>query len=137
MAAILVIDDSEPMREYLRFILEEEGYQVETAENGEQGLTLFKAKKFRVVITDIAMPKKDGIETLIEIKRLDNAIKVIVISGAERSKVLLEIAGIFNADAMIMKPFTREAVSFAVQEVMGGIEVESRDSKVIKAAASQ
>ena len=119
MNSILVIDDSEPVREYLTFILEKEGYKVATAEHGEEGLELFKKHRYDVVITDIAMPQKDGIETLIEIKEIDSASKVIVISGAERQSTLLKIAGIFSADAMITKPFTSEAVLYAVNEVLG------------------
>jgi CheY-like chemotaxis protein len=116
---ILIIDDFEPAREFLRFILERDGFEVLSAENGEDGIALFNEKgRCDVVITDVAMPCKDGIETLIELKKIDPSIKVIVVSGAERNHRLLEIAGIFSADATITKPFTQQAISIAVQEVL-------------------
>ena len=115
---ILVIDDFAPARDYLKFLLEKEDYLVEVAVNGVEGLARFDTGGlFDAVITDIAMPEKDGIETLIELKKRDPRLKVIVVSGAESSERLLGIAGMFRADATIAKPFTQQALALALKEV--------------------
>ena len=78
---ILVIDDEEPMRGYLRIVLEKEGYIVLDASDGHEGLALCKSEQPDLVITDLVMPNKGGLETIRELKRDHPQIRIIAISG--------------------------------------------------------
>jgi len=88
-------------------ILTREGYSVEVASNGVEALSLARRKKFDVVITDIIMPFKDGIETIMELKGLYPDIKIIAISGGDRkgNKDLLRMAEMAGACRIVSKPF--------------------------------
>jgi DNA-binding NtrC family response regulator len=81
MAKILVIDDEKSIRETLKEILEYEDHQVDLAEDGETGIELFKDNKYDIVLLDIKMPKKDGIEVLEDIFGIATDVPVIMISG--------------------------------------------------------
>jgi len=81
MAKILVIDDEKSIRDTLKEILEYEEHQVDLAADGDEGLTLFKENKYDIVLLDIKMPQKDGIEVLEEIFKINYEIPVIMISG--------------------------------------------------------
>jgi DNA-binding response OmpR family regulator len=117
---ILVIDDDRSIREYLRFLLEEVGYGVVEAENGVVGLERFSTGEFDAVITDIAMPEKDGIDTIIEMRASDPAVRIIAMSGVAKSDTLLEIARMYKADRVIKKPFQSEEIIAVVRAVLGG-----------------
>ncbi|MEA2107465.1 MAG: sigma-54 dependent transcriptional regulator [Bacteroidota bacterium] len=81
MAKILVIDDEKSIRDTLKEILEYEEHQVDLAADGDEGLTLFNKNKYDIVLLDIKMPQKDGIEVLEEIFKINYEIPVIMISG--------------------------------------------------------
>ena len=81
MAKILVIDDEKSIRETLKEILEYEKHEVDLANEGDQGLELFKTNRYDVVLLDIKMPKKDGLEVLDEIISETAEVPVIMISG--------------------------------------------------------
>jgi len=81
MAKILVIDDEKSIRDTLKEILEYEDHKVDLAADGDEGLTLFNENKYEIVLLDIKMPQKDGIEVLEEIFKINYEIPVIMISG--------------------------------------------------------
>ncbi len=81
MHKILVIDDERAIRNSLVDILQMEGYKVETAADGEEGWQLFQKNAYDVVLCDIKMPKKDGIEFLTEATQLNPDIPIIMVSG--------------------------------------------------------
>ncbi|HAF31097.1 MAG TPA: response regulator [Bacteroidales bacterium] len=81
MAKILVIDDEKSIRDTLKEILEYEDHQVDLAADGEEGLEQFKNNKYDIVLLDIKMPKKDGIEVLEDIFGVATDVPVIMISG--------------------------------------------------------
>ncbi|MFC2096169.1 sigma-54-dependent transcriptional regulator [Bacteroidota bacterium] len=81
MAKILVIDDEKSIRDTLKEILEYEDHKVDLAEDGEVGLEQFKNNKYDIVLLDIKMPKKDGIEVLEDIFGVATDVPVIMISG--------------------------------------------------------
>ena len=97
--SVLVIDDSPAMAESLAMVLEDRGFHVLTAENGFRCLQVFREKRPAVVLIDILMPDKDGIETILELRRLDPGAKIIAISGRLRSWNYLRIAQELGADA--------------------------------------
>jgi len=81
MAKILVIDDEKSIRETLKEILEYEDHKIDVAEDGEVGLEKFSNTKYDIVLLDIKMPKKDGIEVLEDIFAVATDVPVIMISG--------------------------------------------------------
>ncbi len=81
MAAILIIDDEKSIRKTLTEILTYEGYNIDEASDGEEGLKKFKEKTFDLVLCDIKMPKLDGIEFLEKAKEINSDVPVIIISG--------------------------------------------------------
>ncbi|MEE8295564.1 MAG: response regulator [Sphingomonadales bacterium] len=107
MTKVLLVDDNDSILGLFTMILTREGYSVAVASNGVEALSLARRKKFDVVITDIIMPFKDGIETIMELKGLFPAIKIIAISGGERkgNKDLLRMAEMAGACRIVSKPF--------------------------------
>ena len=78
---ILLIDDERDVLDVLDKILAAEGYETETATNGEDGIDLFARKTFDIVITDLRMPGIDGIEVIKKIKQIDADVEIIVLTG--------------------------------------------------------
>ena len=120
MTRILVIDDEEPVRFTLREILESENYEVTVASNGVEGTALFTAQPFPLVITDLFMPEKDGLQTIIDLKKDYPDTKIIAISGGGSIGFiqLLESAQRFGADKVITKPFGTDEVLECVKECL-------------------
>lgn len=81
MATILIIDDEKSIRKTLTEILTYEGYKIDEAGDGEEGLKKFSQKTYDLVLCDIKMPKLDGIEFLEKAKEINNDVPIIVISG--------------------------------------------------------
>lgn len=118
MASILVIDDDPLVRTTLRKVLERAGHQVVEAADGIQGLDQYRAHRADVVVTDIIMPDKEGIATIMDLRRVDPAVKIIAISGGGRTGTFdfLRIAKEFGAAKTLQKPFANEALLAAIQE---------------------
>jgi CheY-like chemotaxis protein len=81
MPGILIIDDERAIRNTLGEILQHEGYKVDVAEDGEQGLKLFTERQYDVVLCDIKMPKMDGLEVLDKARQANPDVPIIMISG--------------------------------------------------------
>lgn len=121
MTDILIIDDEELVRDSLGELLRREGYSIDTAGDGVAGLEKFKAGSPAVVIVDIVMPEKEGIETIKELKQLRPDLAIIAISGGGRTgnKSFLDIARKVGADVTLAKPFKRAAILQAVSRCIG------------------
>lgn len=120
MAHILVIDDEAPIRAMLQQVLERSGHEVAVATEGAEGLTLFRAKPADLVITDIFMPEKEGIETILELRKQSPQTKIIAISGGGRAGKLdfLTTAKNLGAHQTLAKPFERQELLDAVNAVL-------------------
>lgn len=107
MAKILVIDDDALVRNTVSRMLRCWGHETVVAEDGNRGVALFSATQPALVITDIIMPDKDGIETIRELNALCPKVKVIAMSGGGRIGNLdfLQIAARLGAAEIISKPF--------------------------------
>ena len=81
MSAILIIDDEKSIRKTLTEILSYEGYKIDEASDGEEGLKKFKEKAYDLVLCDIKMPKLDGIEFLERARQINDEVPIIIISG--------------------------------------------------------
>jgi len=120
MARILIIDDDSKVRgTYLR-ILEHAGYEVVVAADGKEGIKTFREEPPDLVITDIVMPEKEGLETIMELKRDFPDVKIIAISGGAflEPKDYLEMAKLFGAMCTLAKPIEREELLETVQEYL-------------------
>jgi YesN/AraC family two-component response regulator len=121
MASILIIDDDAQILKMLRQILERESYDVTEASNGKEGLRLYRENPADLVITDIIMPEKEGIEIIIELKRDYPDVKIIAISGGGRinPEDYLNIAKKLGAHRIFAKPVERKELLNAVRELLG------------------
>ena len=121
MANILVADDEELARFTIREILEAEGHTVVEAKNGVEAIALFNKNPTDLIITDIIMPDKEGIETIIELKRDHPEVKIIAISGGGRTRNLdfLDLAKRYGANVILAKPFSEDELLGALGEVLG------------------
>jgi len=119
MVRILVVDDDFQMREMLGVILERKGYDVKTASDGKAALQLQSIKPFDIVITDMIMPEKEGLETISELRRDYPRVKIIAISGGGRYRPegYLELASQIGADRVLVKPFGSWEILGAVREL--------------------
>ena len=118
--SILVIDDDETIREILRAILEREGYRVLEAQDGNEGLKKFTETPTDLVITDLIMPGKEGIETIRDLRRKFPGVKIIAVSGGGRigPESYLKMAKGVGALRTLSKPFDRTVLLKAVEEVI-------------------
>jgi DNA-binding response OmpR family regulator len=111
MTHVLVIDDDEQMREMLAQMITREGYSVSTAVDGEEGLATMRRQPADLVVTDILMPKMDGIDLIVELRRAFPDVKILAISGGRRSispGFNLQSAALVSGCAVLSKPFTRD-----------------------------
>jgi DNA-binding response OmpR family regulator len=122
MAKILVIDDDEIMNGMTVQLLSEAGYEAEGAEDGNSGLKILESKSFDLIVTDIVMPEKEGVETIIAIRDKNKSIPIIAISGGGRidPQDYLRMAQHFGADYTFQKPFEKEPFLAAVRECLSG-----------------
>lgn len=128
MKRILVIDDEPTALEVLRRILEIEGYEVVTATNGQDGLEQFKKTPCDLVITDMVMPIKDGLQTILDLRKVEPHLPVIAVSGGGGSiskERYLAVAGYLDKVMTIAKPFTVEIINDAVGQLLSESEAES------------
>ncbi len=122
MSQILVLDDDADIRSLLRDLLERAGYEVMEAENGKIGLKLLGENGADLVITDLIMPEKEGIETIRELRRDFSDVKIIGISGggAIGPETYLQMAKRMGAHQVFEKPFKLKEMSEAIRELLDG-----------------
>jgi DNA-binding NtrC family response regulator len=118
MARILVIDDAAAVRELLEQMLRLAGHEVLLAGNGKEGLDLLRRQPVELVITDLFMPEKEGLETIQELQRDFSNLPVIAMSGEPGMPSLLGIAKRFGAVKTIEKPFDRTEMMAAIDEAL-------------------
>lgn len=121
MGRILVLEDDAKLRELLREVLEAAGHEVTEAPDGDVGLKQFKLAPADLVITDIFMPEKDGLEVIRELKSGFPDVKIIAISGGGgfETDTYLMAASRMGADRVIEKPFEMQDLLDAVQQLLG------------------
>jgi DNA-binding NtrC family response regulator len=120
MASILIIDDDPQVLAMLEQRLTRQGYEVVQASDGKSGVRIYRENPTDIVITDLIMPKKEGIETIMEIKKDFPEVKIIAISGGGRvgSAQYLDIAKAFGARYIFAKPVEMEELLQAINELL-------------------
>ncbi len=118
---ILVIDDDPVVRGMLVEMLQREGYDVDSAEDGRAGMRRFREQPSALVITDVVMPEQEGLETLMQLRQSGRPVKVMAISGGGRvgPDAYLNSARTLGADAILAKPFGREELLEKVSLLLG------------------
>ena len=116
MARVLIVDDEQNMRNALRAALEGAGHEVVDAFEGEEGLSRYREKPADLVILDLVMPGKDGLETLGELIKESPEPRIIAISG---TPLYLPMATDLGATRTFAKPFSMKELLKAVEELTG------------------
>lgn len=120
MKKILLIEDDEMIRHLLRIRLVNLGYTVIEAANGAEGLALHAAEPMDLVLTDLIMPEKEGLETIMELRRRDPAARIIAMSGGGRLTAAgcLSMAQRLGANSVLAKPFSNEELTAAITALL-------------------
>src|SRR5262245_41745825 len=122
---VLVVDDEPQITRVLRTVLTSQGYQVRTAGEGETALSNFNEWRPELVITDLYMPRRDGVELCRRIRSVSNVpIIVLSVKGEERTKVEALDSG---ADDYVTKPFGIDELLARVRAALrrGGVDAET------------
>ncbi len=128
---ILVIDDEAEICDMTKLLLERAGHEVVCANNGRIAIRLLSEQPFELVITDMLMPDRDGLEVMADLRRNHPAVRIIASSGGGRisSDSYLHIARKSGAHALLPKPFT-------LKELLASIEAAfEAPSPVVQPAA--
>ncbi len=120
MQRILVVDDEAQMRTMLTQMLEGAGYEIQTAEHGEEGMDKVRKTVFDLVITDMIMPVKDGLKFIMELTKEYPDQKIMAISGggAIKAERYLHMAGYLGDIATLEKPFKRDVLLAMVKKLL-------------------
>ncbi len=121
MARILIIDDEERVRRTLRRMLEPAGHEVVEAADGREGVELYKEDSVDLVLMDLIMPEKEGIQAAAELRHYDPEVKIIAISGGGRigNFQVLRIAQKFGIEHALAKPIRMAKLLAMVKDVLG------------------
>jgi two-component system, chemotaxis family, chemotaxis protein CheY len=115
---IMIVDDSKTAREFLVMILKDAGYTTTEAGNGNECLEKATVDNPDLVIMDIIMPDREGIETIIILKKTYPELPVIAVSGAAMNETYLKNAKKFGARAVLQKPFTGEQILGEIRKIL-------------------
>ena len=120
MARILVIDDEKDVCDVLCRILAAHGHAPVATYDGDEGLAAFRAEPAEIVVTDVIMPRQEGLETILELRRIQPAVKIIAISGGGSGGAgeYLALAKQLGARRTLTKPIGSEELLAAVAELL-------------------
>jgi CheY-like chemotaxis protein len=114
LPTVLVIDDSQPVRDILLALLSRSGYRVAQAADGEQGIALYRDhhRDISLVLLDVQMPRKSGMTTLTELREINPDVRCLLMTGNEHKEevVQAEVAGV------VAKPFNPSALLMALEK---------------------
>ena len=120
MGRILVIDDDNEVRELLCTLLRRQGHEVTQAPDGQAGIHSYRTSPVDLIITDLFMPVKEGLETIVDLRREHPDLKIIAISGGNREGMgnYLRAAELCGASRIFHKPFKNAELLDAVEELL-------------------
>jgi two-component system, chemotaxis family, chemotaxis protein CheY len=117
MSKILTVDDSEPMRKLMRFVLGAAGHHVTTASNGAEALSYIQTDSFDLVVTDINMPIMDGTQLISQIRQNDPDLPILVLT-TEREQQLHAEGKAMGASGWVQKPFQPQQFNDMVHRLL-------------------
>src|ERR1700687_2741629 len=117
MARILVVDDAAFMRVRAAKVLQDNGHEVQMAENGREAVEKYTAWRPDAVLMDITMPEMDGLEALKEIKKIDPAARVAMVTAMGQQAIVMEALKA-GAKDFVLKPFQPDRVLGALQKLL-------------------
>ena len=125
---ILLIDDDESIRKVIGYMLEEAKYAAVTAASAEEGVGIFRSRRPDLVLSDVKMPKKDGLELLTEFKAIDPSVPVIILTAFGTVETAVEAMKRGAAD-YLTKPIARDDLLMTIAKVlrMRRLEAENED----------
>jgi len=118
--SVLIVDDNADMRSFVKIVLERAGFEAQVAADGERALDLQRAHPVDVLITDIFMPERDGIELIHQFKSAFPQVKIIAMSGGGRISQMdyLPLAADIGADLVLRKPFDADALLGILEDLV-------------------
>ena len=124
MATILLVDDDEQYRSMLSEVLYRADYEVYEARDGNEALKIYREWPTDLVITDLIMPGKEGLETIQELRRSNPEVRIIAISGGGRvgPENYLQYAAEFGAQRILAKPFSHRELLDAINQVLSPVD---------------
>lgn len=127
MPRILLVDDDDLLRKMLRITLVKMGHEVFEAHSGEEAIYQVHGAAPDILITDIIMPGKEGLEIIGELRRLQPAAKILAISGSGRivKTNYLKMARAQGADAVLAKPFSNEELATVLRQLLESTNLET------------
>ena len=120
MAKILIVEDDDEVRDVLKTLLRDEGHEVSEAADGNAALEEFLRDPADLVVLDIVMPDKEGLETIIDLRRTHPNVKIFAMSGGGRTSPqdYLDMAKRLGAIEVIAKPFSIDDFLRGVQNAL-------------------
>src|SRR3989339_2227311 len=126
---VLIIDDELPIRESLKSFFEDEGYCVFTAEDGDKGLDTYFNEKIDLVLTDLRMPKKDGIEVMRRIHEKEPEAPMVVVSGAGQREDIINALRMGAKDYITKPVDDLDKISHTVRQVLENKRLSDENKK--------
>lgn len=119
MASILIVDDEPAIRHTMNLALSKDGHSIAEAANGCEALAAVRKQAFDVILLDIYMPEKDGLETIGELRQILPKIKIVAVSGGGTRAMLdpLRVASQLGADVVLAKPFDIHRLRQTIVEI--------------------
>jgi DNA-binding response OmpR family regulator len=119
MSTILIIEDDEHQRFYLTSLLKKIGHDVVEADEGDLGIQKYQQNPIDLVMTDIFMPGKEGLATIMDLKRISPQVKIIAMSaGASSMNNVLDTAKDFGADIIMEKPIEIDSLKDSLKKLL-------------------
>jgi CheY-like chemotaxis protein len=112
---VLVVDDEDVIRDTLADILEAQGYPVQTASNGAEALEVIQETPPSIVVTDVHMPRMDGVELVEQLHELGYDPPIVVVTGTMRNAA--EVLKVMSVDECILKPFDIDMLLDAIERL--------------------
>jgi len=121
MARILLVDDDAPFRKMLRITLGQFGHEVTEAQDGREAMRRLSDVSPDLIITDLVMPEKEGLELITELRAKHPQLKIIAMSGGGRVNAVdyLKIAKRLGVDGVLAKPFSSDELQLLLRTVLG------------------
>jgi CheY-like chemotaxis protein len=116
---ILIVDDEPDVSRLFQLTLEPAGYEVACAADGAQAVRMLAARRFDLVITDLLMPERDGLQLIADLRRTYPNLPILAMSGGGRmsAELYLKMARGFRVEGLLRKPFDTQEILSAVRDV--------------------